>query len=113
GRPEPGRVRGQGLVAKDELVAIEAELEFRVGDDDPAPQGIVRRESVQGERQALDLGEPLRADAARRLLARDVLVVAGLRLGSRREDGLGQAAGRREPGRNRGPGYLVLCPVGL
>ncbi len=108
GRPEARRVRGQRLVAEDErAVRVEAELELRVGEDDPARRGPVRAVAVERERDALRLGEQVGADQLGSLLARDVLVVARLRLRRRREDRLGQLLRLDEPLRQPVPADLA------
>ena len=55
---------------------VEAELELRVGEDDPARLGVGRGEAVERERDALDLGVALGADELGRGRDVDVLVVA-------------------------------------
>ena len=112
GRPEARRVGRERLVAEHEpAVVVDAELELRVREDDPARRGALRDEPVELEREPLDLVEALLADELDGRVAVDVLVVPGLRLRRRREDRLGQllptrrarpAAGARRPRRSRG-----------
>ena len=79
-------------------VAVDAELELRVGDDDPALGGVGRAELVERDRQSLELAEALLADELDRAGGVDVLVVAldGFRRGreDRRRQPLRLARGR-------------------
>ena len=83
----------------------------------PALGAPLRGEPVEGDRDALRLGEHVRADDVGGLGAGDVLVVALLGLGRRREDRLGQALGLTQPGRQRVPadraGVAVVAPARL
>ena len=69
-------------------VFVEAELELRVGDDDPLPEQRLRGSRIELDRDPLKLGEPLVADEAARLLGGQRLVMALGRLRRRREDRL-------------------------
>ena len=86
---------------------VDAELEFGVGDDDVARAGMLRRESVDVERDAPDSRGVFAADQFHHGVEIDVLVVlAGGRLGGRREQRLGQAGppfAARPAGRCRTP----------
>ena len=118
GGPEAGRVRGQHLVGqRPASVAVEAELELGVRQDDAALAGDVAGAGVDGERQLPQLGGDLGADLAGDLLVGDVLVVlADLGLGRRGEDRRGQlgavdqALGQRQAADRAG--LLVLREAG-
>src|SRR2546428_3354383 len=91
GGPEARGVGRQRLVGEHESSPpVEAELELGVGDDDAALASVVRGETVELDGQALHLREPVGAHQLSGLLARDVLVMAGRRLGGRSEDRRGE-----------------------
>src|SRR5205823_9037107 len=94
--PETRRVGREGLVDPDDVAAGQAELELRVGDDDPARQRVLRRLLVDRQRPLAQLAREVGADELRHPLERDVLVVAGLLLRRRREDRLAQLAAVHE-----------------
>src|SRR5947209_16305690 len=71
-------------------VGVEPELELRVRDDDPRRPRVLRRGRVQAYRDVLDVAQPTLADELGGLVARDVLVVTGLRLRRGGEDRLRQ-----------------------
>src|SRR5207244_2329376 len=117
GRPEPRRVGCQRLVAEYEpALAVEPELELRVRDDDPALACMLCGEPVERDRDACDLVEELFADESRGGGPVDVLVMAGGRLGGRREQRLGELGRLREPGRKHVSadcaGRRVVLPAG-
>src|SRR4029077_1530112 len=67
-------------------LAVDAEFELGVGDDDAAAARVFGRESIQRERDVAYRGGKLRTDERGHFLETDVLVVsADLRLGRRRE----------------------------
>ena len=68
---------------------------------------------VERDREALGGGQGLGAHEPRSFLARDVLVVAGRRLGGGGEDRLRQAVGLGEPGRQPVAADLARGPVVL
>ncbi len=104
--PEAGGIGGERFVDPDDgAVAVEAELELRVGDDH-APRGGVRgRLGVDREREVAQARREVVPDRAGHRLERDVLVVPRLRLRGGREDRLGKTStlpgGRREAERRR------------
>src|ERR1039458_5005589 len=80
GRPKTRAVRRECFIDEEQLFAIATAIEFRVGDNDTAPGGVIAGEAVQrqgnvahffSERLADDLGATLKVD---------VLVVARLGL---------------------------------
>ena len=90
GGPEAGRVRRERLVGEDEPpVAVDAELELRVGEDDPALEGALGDEPVELERQLArprrKRSSPTSATAAARSMFSSWPVcafVAGVKIGS-------------------------------
>ena len=98
--PEARRVGRENLVDQDHAildgtaVAVadgqQAELEFRVGDDDAARFGMRGAFGVEAQRQLPDAIEHALADQFGGVLFRDVDVVPALRLRRRREDRFGQ-----------------------
>src|SRR6185503_2850591 len=117
GRPEPRRVRGERLVAEDEAARpVEAELELRVGEDDPPAAGVLGDEPVERERNLFDLVEAGLADQLDRSRAIDVLVVPRRRLRRGREDRLRQLLRLDEPGGQSVTAHLagrdVVLPAG-
>ncbi len=124
-RPEAGGIRGQHLVAQDDLaVLVEAELELGVRDDDAAGQGVVGAFLVERDRAVADLrGELLAAaregfleDFNASLEADIFVVVADLGFGGRRVDRLRQLVALAEAFRQRDPAdravLFVACPAG-
>ena len=93
---------------------VGAQLELRVGQDDPGAGASLRGEPVEGDRDPLRLRQHVRAHDLGGLVAGDVLVVAFLRLGRRREDRPRQGLGLAEPGREPVPthrtGVAVVAP---
>src|SRR6185312_11047091 len=77
---------------------------------------MFRRKAVELERDALDLVEQLASDELGSFVARDVLVVARLRLRRRREDRLRELLRFDEPFREAVAadlaGRLVVLPAG-
>ena len=118
GRPEARRVRRQHLVADDDpAVGGAAELELRVGQDDPALARVVGGERVELDRQAAQLLEqrPVAEDLGGAVEVDVLVVVAHLGLRGGREDRLGQlvrlaqALGQRDPADLAGA--LVVLPA--
>src|SRR5215211_1594536 len=117
-RPEARGVRRERLVAEhDRPVRAPAELELRVGEDDPALARMRRAELVYRYRQAAQLLQQRAvADDLSGAVEVDVLVVvANLGLGRRREDRLGQLLRLLEPVRQLDPAdgaaRLVVLPA--
>ena len=99
--PEARRVRGQDLVAEHDLGARRgAELELRVGDDDPALGGVVAGVLVELEGHPAQLlhQRPVADDLGGALEVDVLVVVADLGLGRRGEDRLRQPVGLLEAG---------------
>src|SRR6266545_3356742 len=116
GVPVAGGVGREGLVDPDQAPVDPAELELRVGEEQPAGSGVLARAAIQVERQ---IAQPLRllgAEAVGHCLKGDVLVVSALALGGRREDRLRQAIGLNEAGGKPDAADLlrlpVFCPAG-
>src|SRR4029453_4940995 len=64
GGPEARGVGGEDLIDEDDLaVGQAAELEFRVGDDDPARGGVIGGLLVEGKRSLAESLGRVRADA--------------------------------------------------
>ena len=109
GRPEARRVGRQHLVAEhDRAVGAAAELELRVGEDDPALARVRGAELVDGDRQAAQLLEQLAVadDLGGAVEVHVLVVVAHLGLGGGREDRLGELLGlpqARRAARSRRP----------
>ena len=117
GGPEARGVGRERLVSEHELtVRVDAELELRVGDQDPALGGVVGGEAVELDRDALDLAKALLADERGRGGCVDVLVVALDRLRRGREDRLREPVRLAQPLRQRVarrlPAALVVLPAG-
>lgn len=56
GRPEPGTVRSQHLVADDKIpLLVQAELKLGVCDNDAAGQGVIRAFLIEGKRTVAKL----------------------------------------------------------
>src|ERR1700694_1862429 len=86
-RPEPRTVGGHHLVDQDDApVAIPAEFEFGVGDNDALFAADLFAERVDRAGHALQLIRHLVTDDLAHACDRDVFVVAGLGLGRRTED---------------------------
>src|SRR5262245_33668749 len=77
-RPEAGRVGRERLVDEDDPIlgparsGKQAELELRVGDDDPDGFGVRRSFGVELQRQVANPGKQPVADQVRRLRLGDV-----------------------------------------
>src|SRR5262245_56018051 len=85
--PEARRIRRHHLVDQDDLsVAVAAEFEFGVGDDDALLAGEAFAAGIDRARQTLQLVGDGAADHLAHPPNRDVLVMAGLGLGRRAED---------------------------
>ena len=94
---------------EDELAALlGAELELRVGDDDAARLGVRDGAAVDGQREVAEPGRQRCPTMSPACGFADVLVVAGLGLRRRREDGRGQAVDSRRPS---GSGWPQTAPV--
>src|SRR5688572_13155481 len=116
GRPEARRVGGEHLVAEhDRAVGAAAELELRVGEDDPALARVRGAQLVYGYRQPPQLLEELAVpdDLGRAIEVHVLVVVAHLGLGRRREDRLGELLGLLEPIRELDPTDRAGRPVVL
>src|SRR5438105_3744822 len=115
--PEARRVGGKDLVDHEEAaVRRRAELEFRVGDDDAAPGGVLAARVVQGEAGLLQLVGLTAAQRLRHVRDRHVLVVPHLGLGGRRKDRGVEPRALDQSGRERfareRAGLLVFRPGG-
>ena len=117
-RPEARRVGREHLVAEDDrAVGAAAELELRVGEDDPALARVRGAELVDGDREAAQLLEQraVADDLGGAVEVHVLVVVADLGLGRGREDRLGQLLGLLQPVRQLDPadraGGLVVLPA--
>ena len=93
GRPEPAGVRGEDLVADDQLAVDEPQLELGVRDHDAALERQLGRRAVSAKADLAGALGDIVTDELGRLLERDVLVVAFGRLRRRGEHRLGKACG--------------------
>ena len=95
---------------------MESELELGVRQDEPLLRRLVVREPVEREREALEVAREVGPDEIGELRSGDVLIVAALGLGRRREDRLGKLLGFEKGGgellAGDGPEGLVLGPGG-
>src|SRR5579875_2084851 len=98
GRPKPGRVRGQHLVADGQPAVDQAQLKRGVGHDDASLGGPGRSPPVGGDADLAGLGGQVGAHQVGRLPVADVLVVAAGRLGGGCEDRLGERLAALEAG---------------
>ncbi len=92
GGPEAGAVGREGFVDEKQLIAIEAEFEFRVGDNNAALGGVIAGEAVQRQRNVADSFSERLADDFGATAEVDVLIVARLGFGRGRENGVGELA---------------------
>ena len=83
GGPEAGAVGREHFVDQEDLAVNLAELEFRVGDDDPALQGVSGAALEDIDAPPPQLFAQLAAHGRGHLLEGDVLVVAGFGLRGR------------------------------
>ena len=116
GRPEARRVGRQRLVAeRDDAVSVDAELELRVGEDDPARLGMRRCEGVEPERCLPRRGVGVGPAQLGGIVLGDVEVVPLLGLRRRRHDRRRQAVRLAQPRRQRvaadRPGRPVVDPA--
>src|SRR5690606_4577468 len=86
--PETGAVRRQQLVGDRQLAVDQAELQLRIGNDDPTRAGVLLSGAVDGQRRLPQPLSEIPADEIHHSLEGDVFVVPGVRLGSRGEDRL-------------------------
>ena len=77
GRPEPGGVGGEDLVGQHQLVAVAAELELGVGEQDAAPGRVLGAPPVDLQGQVAEAAGQVAPEGLGDLGLRDVLVVAG------------------------------------
>src|SRR6202043_146338 len=88
------------LVDQDEVVAQEAELELRVGEDEAPAARQLGSELVELQACIAQLRRQLVAELLFQLRKADVLVVAALGFGGRREDRIGKALALTQTGRH-------------
>src|SRR5690349_5697167 len=98
GGPEARGIGRQHLVDQDELALEETKFKLRVRYDDAALAGVIAAGLVDLQAQVARLRGDGVTDDLLRALERDVLVVAFLGLGGRREDRFGQLGGFRQSG---------------
>src|SRR3989304_3859547 len=111
-RPEPGGIGSQRLVDPEEPAVQEAELEFRVGDDDPLPQGVLGRLPVERQGNIPRRLGRLPPQAPAHPLEGDVHVVLPLLLlGGGGEERLGEPGRLDEPRGEPDAAHLAMLPV--
>src|SRR5712692_117508 len=112
--PVPGAVRGEHLVDQHDLIADQPELELGVREDEPSPLGKLGGVLVERQAVIAQLGGEALAQLLLHLRKGDVLVVATLCFGRRREDRIGELLTLAEPWRHllarQGVRLLVLLP---
>ena len=102
------------LSGKDDLSIHAAELEFRIGQDEPVPFRVRRRPGIEVHGQPPQLSSVRRAYRSLHALVGDVLVVlAVLALGCRREDRLRKSRSVQVARRQRDAAHSPLCLVFL
>ena len=97
GGPEAGGIGGKNFIGQRDALGGASKLKFGVGDDDAALPGISCRLLVDAQREVAQMAGGLDADDFAHLIERNILIVAGCRLGRWREDGLGKASDSLSP----------------
>jgi len=80
GRPEAGGIGREAFIDKQQFVADQTKLEFRISDDDSAFRGVLATSLIDAQAEILRLLRDIAADNRAALFPIDVLIVPGFAL---------------------------------